>query len=544
MNRSIGQILVGENLLTDEQVETALEFKEENKCFLGAACIQLGFLETHQILEALAIQLYLPMVNLSHMNIDLDVLDYIPQERARELKVMPLFEIGDQLTIAVSDPQNIQVVDTVRKMTDKMIQLTLATEESIIWAIDGNYSSGAAFGKEDFQEGADAIEEASSEENIQIADSIMVEAARSGTSDVHIEPGDGYLQVRFRRDGVLNKFSTLPPSRTAGLISRFKVLAGIDIAESRKPQDGRFQQEISKGHPVDVRVSTYPTPYGEKVVMRILDQSKGVTNLDKLGFGKNTLQEWKEAYTSGNGIVLVTGPTGSGKSTTLYATLSRINTIDQHIITIEDPIEYRLNGIIQAQVNERAGMTFAAALRSMLRQDPDIIMVGEMRDRETIELAIRAALTGHLVFSTIHTNDAASTYTRLMDMGTDPFLLTTTIRAILAQRLIRKLCTKCRVKYQPTAKDLEHIGMGDYNGAVFMPSKSGCKSCGDGYSGRSGLYELLIPTMEINEVVKIGGNSEDIQKIALDQGMKTLKDAAHNYVKKGVTSIEEIARVL
>ena len=248
------------------------------------------------------------------------------------------------------------------------------------------------------------MEEAvSDEENIQVADNILLEAVRGGASDIHIEPGERRLRVRFRVDGVLSKFSTMPPNRTPGLVSRFIVMAGIDIAESRKPQDGRFKTEVEQGKPVDVRVSTYPTQYGEKVVMRILDQSKGLVGLDKMGFESETIKLWKKAYTSGNGIVLVTGPTGSGKSTTLYATLTRVNTVEEHIITIEDPVERQLEGIIQGHVNERAGMTFAAALRSMLRQDPDLIMVGEMRDRETADLAIRAALTGHLVFSTLHT---------------------------------------------------------------------------------------------------------------------------------------------
>ena len=296
---------------------------------------------------------------------------------------------------------------------------------------------------------------------------------------------------------------------------------------------------------MDVRVSTYPTPLGEKVVMRVLDQSKGLVSLDKMGFEPGTISLWKKAYSSGNGIVLVTGPTGSGKSTTLYATLTRINTVEEHIITIEDPVERQLEGIIQGHVNERAGMTFAAALRSMLRQDPDVIMVGEMRDRETADLAIRAALTGHLVFSTLHTNSAAASYTRLTDMGCDPFLLTTTIRAILAQRLIRKLCVRCKVKYRPTEKDLKSIGLKQLDGFIYHANEKGCKSCGkDGYSGRAGLYELLIPNEAINEAVKNEASAEEVSRIAQDNKMRMLEDTARSYVTKGETSIEEINRVL
>jgi type II secretory ATPase GspE/PulE/Tfp pilus assembly ATPase PilB-like protein len=431
-------------------------------------------------------------------------------------------------------------------MSNKRIQMVLAKEKNIELAIDRSYVSSSGYTDEGGYGDDAMVEEAiSDEENIQVADNILLEAVRSGASDIHVEPGEKTLRVRLRVDGVLFEFSTMPPSRTPGLVSRFKVMAGIDIAESRKPQDGRFKTEVEPGKPVDVRVSTYPTPHGEKVVMRVLDQSKGLVSLDKMGFEPETISLWKKAYSSGNGIVLVTGPTGSGKSTTLYATLTRINTVEEHIITIEDPVERQLEGIIQGHVNERAGMTFAAALRSMLRQDPDVIMVGEMRDRETADLAIRAALTGHLVFSTLHTNSAAASYTRLADMGCDPFLLTTTIRAILAQRLIRKLCVRCKVKYRPTEKDLKSIRMQKFDGFIYHANTKGCKSCGgDGYSGRAGLYELLIPNEAINEAVKNEASAEEVSRIAKGNNMRMLEDTARSYVTKGETSIEEINRVL
>ena len=424
--------------------------------------------------------------------------------------------------------------------------MVLAKEKNIELAIDRSYVSSSGYTDEGGYGDEAQVEEAiSDEENIQVADNILLEAVRGGASDIHIEPGERNLRVRLRVDGVLSEFSTMPPSRTPGLVSRFKVMAGIDIAESRKPQDGRFKTEVEPGKPVDVRVSTYPTPHGEKVVMRVLDQSKGLVSLDKMGFDPDTIRLWKKAYSSGNGIVLVTGPTGSGKSTTLYATLTQINTVEEHIITIEDPVERQLEGIIQGHVNERAGMTFAAALRSMLRQDPDVIMVGEMRDRETADLAIRAALTGHLVFSTLHTNSAAASYTRLADMGCDPFLLTTTIRAILAQRLIRKLCNRCKVKYRPTEKDLKSMGIKKLDGFIYHANSKGCKTCGkDGYSGRAGLYELLIPNEAINEAVKNEASAEEVSRIAKGNKMRMLEDAARTYVTQGLTSIEEINRVL
>ena len=546
MNRSLGQIMVNENLLTNEQVDEAINFKNENRCHFGAACIELGFLTERQVMEVLGIQLYMPVIRISNFNIDSEALEFIPKDRARRLKVIPLFVIEDTLTVATAEPLNITAVDEIRKMSNKRIQMVLAKEKNIELAIDRSYVSTSGYSDEGGYGDEAAVEEAvSDEENIQVADNILLEAVRGGASDIHIEPGERNLRVRLRVDGVLFEFSTMPPSRTPGLVSRFKVMAGIDIAESRKPQDGRFKTEVEPGKPVDVRVSTYPTPHGEKVVMRVLDQSKGLVSIDKMGFDPETSKLWKKAYSSGNGIVLVTGPTGSGKSTTLYATLTRINTVEEHIITIEDPVERQLEGIIQGHVNERAGMTFAAALRSMLRQDPDVIMVGEMRDRETADLAIRAALTGHLVFSTLHTNSAAASYTRLADMGCDPFLLTTTIRAILAQRLVRKLCSRCKMKYRPTEKDLKTLGMQKLDGFIYHANEKGCKSCGkDGYSGRAGLYELLIPNEAINEAVKNEASAEEVSRIAKDNKMRMLIDAARTYVTNGLTSVEEINRVL
>ena len=543
MNRSLGQILINESMLTQEQVDEVINFKTEHRCHFGDACIQLGFLNEDDVLSALAIQLYMPKVDLNYFTCSDEALEIINKDQATEMKIIPLFLIGNTMTIATSSPMDIGLIDRLKKISRKEIQVVIASEKKIFEAQQNHYSSGSAF-MGSLTEPSESDGEEDSEENIKIAENIMLEAVNTGSSDIHIEPGVEKLRVRFRKDGILEEVLSLPSDKSAGLVSRFKIQAGIDIAESRKPQDGRFQQEVMAGKPVDVRVSTYPTPYGEKVVMRVLDQSKGITNLNKLGFNRSTLKIWEEVYHSGNGIVLVTGPTGSGKSTTLYATLSRVNSIGENIMTIEDPIEYQLSGIIQGQVNEKAGMTFAAALRSMLRQDPDIIMVGEMRDNETIELAVRAALTGHLVFSTLHTNDAASTYTRLVDMGTDPFLLTTTIRGILAQRLIRRLCDKCKIKHKATSAELDTIGMEEFNGNLYQASEKGCDNCTAGYAGRAGLYELLVPTEEINEIVKVGASSEDINRLAIKQGMRSLLNAGHDFVREGSTSIEEISRVL
>ena len=337
MNRSLGQIMLAENLLTNEQIDEAINFKNENRCHFGTACVELGYLTERQVMEVLGIQLYMPVIRISNFNIDSDALEFIPKDRARRLKVIPLFVIEDTLTVATAEPLNITAVDEIRKMSNKRIQMVLAKEKNIELAIDRSYVSSSGYTDEDGYGDEGQVEEAiSDEENIQVADNILLEAVRGGASDIHIEPGERILRVRLRIDGVLSEFSTMPTSRTPGLVSRFKVMAGIDIAESRKPQDGRFKTEVEPGKPVDVRVSTYPTPHGEKVVMRVLDQSKGLVSLDKMGFEPGTISLWKKAYSSGNGIVLVTGPTGSGKSTTLYATLTRINTVEEHIITIED----------------------------------------------------------------------------------------------------------------------------------------------------------------------------------------------------------------
>ena len=541
MNQTLGQVLVSENYLSPDQINEVLKYKDENRARFGDACIKLGFIDEDQLMDVLGQQLHLPRVELDNFEVESDALDLIDKDMARSYNVVPLYTFDDEITVATAEPLNVTAVDAVNRITGRKVQLALATGSQISQCVE-NYSS--FFKHKQLDEKDEELQAADEDHIVAIADQIMNDSIEVDASDIHIEHSEKRLRVRIRVDGLMQEIMNISKANAMALISRFKVMAGIDIAESRKPQDGRFEFK-GKEKTVDLRVSTYPSAYGEKIVMRILDPSKGNIPLEKLGFSRSSLKSWKEACTEPNGIVLVTGPTGSGKSTTLYATLSLITTVEQHIITIEDPIEYKFDGIVQGQLNERAGMTFANALRAMLRQDPDIIMVGEMRDRETIDLAVRAALTGHLVLSTLHTNDAASTYSRLFDMGSDPFLLSTTVRAILAQRLIRLLCEKCKEIYEPSDEELETIEMEMPERPIYRKNDKGCAVCGQrGYKGRAGLYELLVPSPEINEMVKDAKTDVDIRKLALEQGMSSLKNEGFRFIERGMTSIEELKRVL
>jgi len=552
MTINLGEFLVQENLITEEQLEEALAYKDETRCRFGDACVRLGFIDQNTLTDMLSRQLRIPRVELEYYEIDSDILDFVDKDLVSELNMLPLYRIDNELVVSTDDPLNVSIIDSMQRSTKLKVMTAISTKEEIQKAIQSYfaiYTSASDLDEQPIQEESNEsleLTEEEAEKIVNVADRILKDSVELGASDIHIEQKEKNIRVRLRVDGMLQKYRELPKSHASPLISRYKVLSGIDIAETRKPQDGRFKYQINKMRSVDLRVSTYPAAHGEKVVMRILDEARGKIPLDRLGFSKNVLESWQKSCSLPNGIVLVTGPTGSGKSTTLYATLNIMNTIEKNIITIEDPIEYKLDGIIQAQVNEKAEMTFAAALRSMLRQDPDIIMVGEMRDRETISLAIRAALTGHLVFSTLHTNDAVSSYTRLIDMGTDPFLLSSSIRAILAQRLLRVLCTKCKIEYEPLEKELNSINMKKPETLIYKKSnKKNCKNCrGTGYRGRIGLYELLVPSQEINLMITEGANDIQIQKAASEKGMKRLTDEGQNMILKGITSIEELNRVL
>jgi len=536
-DKKLGEILLEQQIIDEEQIQRIIEKAKESKRRFGETAIYLGIIDEIDFLKVLSQQQGLPYVDLKSFNIDRKALSQMDKETARKLLAVPLFEAENMLAVGFHDPQNLNAIDEIELKTGKTIQVILCTKDQLKNVIQSSYAIEIVDENEmDDDDDSSAV--------IELVEKIIDEAIESDASDIHIQPSEFELDIRYRMDGVLQSIMVLPHSRTRPINSRLKVMSNLDIAETRKPQDGRFKHSMSSGKVYDFRVSTYPTEFGEKTVMRILDPSKGKISLDKLGFSKTNLDQWHEAIANSTGIILVTGPTGSGKSTTLYATLNLLNKPGVNILTIEDPVEYNMKGIAQGQVNEKAGMTFSAALSSMLRQDPDIIMVGEMRDVDTIELAVRAALTGHLVLSTLHTNDTTSSYSRLLDMGIDPFLITSTVRAIIAQRLIRKICTSCRKKR--TINEFEQEKFGFKSGEkVYESNSDGCQNCGgNGFRGRCGIYELLIPTNSINEMINNRVSDQEIRTQAIKDNMDTLNNEAKRLALNGTTSIDEIIRVL
>ena len=536
-DKKLGEILLEQQIIDEEQIERVIEKAKESKRRFGETAIYLGIIDEIDFLKVLSQQQGLPYVDLKSFNIDRKALSQMDKETARKLLAVPLFEAENMLAVGFHDPQNLNAIDEIELKTGKTIQVILCTKDQLKNVIQSSYAIEIVDENEmDDDDDSSAV--------IELVEKIIDEAIKSDASDIHIQPSEFELDIRYRIDGVLQSIMVLPHSRTRPINSRLKVMSNLDIAETRKPQDGRFKHSMSSGKVYDFRVSTYPTEFGEKTVMRILDPSKGKISLDKLGFSKSSLDLWHEAIANSTGIILVTGPTGSGKSTTLYATLNLLNKPGVNILTIEDPVEYNMKGIAQGQVNEKAGMTFSAALSSMLRQDPDIIMVGEMRDIDTIELAVRAALTGHLVLSTLHTNDTTSSYSRLLDMGVDPFLVTSTVRAIIAQRLIRKICTSCRKKRAVNEFEQEKFGFKSGE-KVYESNSDGCQNCGgNGFRGRCGIYELLIPTNSINEMINNRVSDQEIRTQAINDNMDTLNNEAKRLALNGTTSIDEIIRVL
>lgn len=544
--KQLGQLLLESGLVTEQQVNEVLTYQREHNLVFGKAVVSMGLVAETDLLMILGNHLGLPSLDILKYSIQDEALKLVTEEFAREHTIMPLFLIEDVLTIATADPLNIDVIDQLSRDTGLQISLVLSIELDIERSIDLYYRSTTSLLETD--EAGDDVRVVSRQINeeteiVQVVDMLLFEAVNMGASDIHIEPRKNDARIRYRVDGVLQQYYSIPHESVSPLISRIKILADMDIAESRRPQDGRFHFE-QKSVSVDLRCSTFPTPNGEKVVMRILDEAKGKIDLHKLGFDDDILAQWRKTIKTANGILLVTGPTGSGKTTTLYATLNTLNSVAVNIMTIEDPIEYSLENINQSQVNNKAGLTFTAALRTMMRQDPDVILVGEMRDVETIELAIRAALTGHLVFSTLHTNDASSTFTRLTDMGVDTYLVSSTVRGILAQRLIRLLCPRCKQPVEKTDELKKIIKVDEWPDYTSIHEPVGCIHCrNSGYVGRSGVFELLIPNQEIKDLIIKGASAGEIEAAAEATGMYTLNNAAKEYVLRGDTSIDEILRV-
>ncbi|NOZ63845.1 MAG: type II secretion system ATPase GspE [Caldiserica bacterium] len=551
-------ILVNIGLVTEDQLSFALREQEETGEKLSDILVRMGYISREDLTRALSAHFGLIPVKLSDYHPTEDVIARVPPPLVRKYKIIPLEYKEGVLTIAVADPLDFLSIDSLEKILGVKLKAVLTSDREIEQAISRYYGVEEEtidtileeLTEQDisFAEGvAQEAEEAELAEEapiIRLVSLLILEAFRSRASDIHVEPMSGRLRIRYRVDGILHEVPA-PPKRLEGaVISRIKILAGMDIAEKRLPQDGRIMVNVLGRH-LDLRVSSLPGIHGESVVMRILDKSSLLLGITELGFLEEDLDKWKRVITLPNGIILVTGPTGSGKTTTLYAVLNELNLPDRKIITIEDPVEYQISGINQLQVKPQIGLTFASSLRSILRQSPDIIMVGEIRDTETAEIAVRAALTGHLVFSTLHTNDSAGAVTRLIDMGIKPFLVASAVQAVMAQRLVRKVCPKCTEPYQPEESVLKEIErmMGTLEGANFVKGK-GCPECNmSGYRGRIAIFELLVVTEEVRRIVLSRATSFEIRDLARSQGMKLLREDGWIKVYRGITTVEEVLRV-
>ncbi|MCH7781524.1 Flp pilus assembly complex ATPase component TadA [candidate division KSB1 bacterium] len=520
---------------------------------LGKALIQLGVTTQEKIMEALSEQLELPSISLNTYHIDTSVLANIDENFARTKKILPLFKLNNTLTIAMVDPLDVFTLDELGQKLSLEIEAAVCTEEDLNNALDLYYGTS---GKVD--EVVQFIQEKEKEEEpieleeiisgdagadeapiIRLVNLIFSQAIKEKASDIHIEPEEDLLRVRFRVDGVLHEMFVQPKNLQYAVTSRIKIMAELNIAERRLPQDGRFQIRVDN-HDVDIRVSTIPSAHGENIVLRILDKSNLIVNLDDLGFTKKARKEFATALDSAYGVIIVSGPTGSGKTTTLYSALHSINSLDKNIITIEDPIEYRMKIIRQSQVNTKIGMTFAAGLRSILRQDPDIIMVGEIRDSETASVAVQAALTGHLVLTTLHTNDASGAVTRLIDMGIEPFLVSSSVMCVVAQRLVRKICRNCKSSYDASDALIKELKLQPGKKYTFYEGK-GCRNCKEtGYKGRMAIFELLMINDVIRRMILEQKSALDIRDYALKNGMKTLRQDGILKANNGMTTVEEV----
>lgn len=553
----IGDLLVGEDLISQDQLEQALIEQRSSGARLGYVLVKLGFVLEIEITKMLARQYHVPAVDLSRFEVDEKIIKLVPSDVALKHTVLPLKRDGRSLTVAMAEPGNMQIVDDLKFITRCDIVPVIAGEYTLRTAIEKYYEQTDAQlaslleGMED--EDLEIVEEEEEEEAdyaiaddapvVKLINGLLTDAVRRGASDIHIEPFETELRVRYRIDGALLEVMKPPLKLKAALTSRVKIMSNLNIAERRVPQDGRIKIKVGK-RVIDFRVSTLPVIFGEKIVMRILDKGNLTLDLKTFGFEPKAEKDLMTAISNPYGMVLVTGPTGSGKTTTLYSALSQVNTIDVNIMTAEDPVEYNIYGINQVLVRNEIGMTFAAALRAFLRQDPNIIMVGEIRDLETGSIAIKAALTGHLVLSTLHTNDAPSTITRMLDMGIEPFNVASAVNLIVAQRLIRRICKDCKAEHEYTSDELAALGMTDGELAEITFYKgTGCSSCGDtGYRGRAGLYEVMALTPALRRMILQGGSADELKEKAIEEGMLTLRMDGIMKLRKGITTLEEIVK--
>jgi type IV pilus assembly protein PilB len=595
MSAKLGEILVREKILTAQQLREALDHQRQFGGRLSNNLVKMGMVSDDIITAVLSRQYGVPSINLDLINIDESVIRLIPREVADKYLVLPVSRTGATLTLAMADPTNVSAMDDIKFMTGLNIEPVVVSEPRVQDAIskfysqsreielltvndvdeksngNGNHASQSSKPKEDFGVSLDQIAFDSEEADLEVIDDndeidlaglatasedapvvrlvnvLLVDSLRRGASDIHIEPYEKDLRIRFRIDGVLHDVLHPPLRMRDALISRLKIMSKLDISEKRLPQDGRIKFKLKmkrRSRELDFRVSTLPTLYGEKMVLRLLDRENLMLDMTKLGFEPDSLVKFQRNISKPYGMVLVTGPTGSGKTNTLYSALQSLNKPDTNILTAEDPVEFNLAGINQVQMKEQIGLNFAAALRSFLRQDPNIILVGEIRDFETAEIAIKAALTGHLVLSTLHTNDAPSTISRLMNMGIEPFLVATSVNLIQAQRLIRRLCADCKTEHPTPVEALIEVGFSPEDAKTVKTFQGrGCRTCGgSGYKGRIGLYEVMEVTDEMRELILVGASALDLRKRAVEDGMITLRESGLHKIRAGVTSLEEVVR--
>jgi type IV pilus assembly protein PilB len=554
----LGDILVRDGLITAEQLKRALAEQRSSGMRLGYTLVKLGFIEETEITKMLARQYRMPAVDLSRFEVDPKILKLISSDIANKYTVLPLKREGRTLTIAIADPNNVAAIEdikfitrcdifpviageyTLRSAIDRYYQQSDAQLQSLLKSVEDEGASDLELVEEQQDEEVKASELAEDAPVVKLINGLLTDAVKRGASDIHIEPFEHEMRVRYRVDGALQEVMKPPIKMRAALTSRVKIMAQLNIAERRVPQDGRIKLKMGP-RVIDFRVSTLPVLFGEKIVLRILDKGNLTFDLTKFGFEPKAEADLMKAILNPYGMVLVTGPTGSGKTTTLYSALSKINTIEVNIMTAEDPVEYNLLGINQVLVRNEVGMTFAAALKAFLRQDPNIIMVGEIRDLETGSIAIKAALTGHLVLSTLHTNDAPSTITRMMDMGIEPFNVASAVNLIVAQRLVRRICVDCKQEYDYTDDEMHAFGIDRNQGPFFKGA--GCDTCnGTGYKGRQGIYEVMLLTSPLRRAILRGSSTEELREEAVSEGMLTLRMDGLVKVKKGVTTLEEVVK--
>jgi type IV pilus assembly protein PilB len=587
----IGELLLKEKRISAEQLQEALNYQRTNGGKLGANLVKLGYVKDEEITSLLSKQYGVPSIALNQFEIDPAVVKLVPGETARKYQIVPLSRAGATLTIAMTDPTNVFAMDDVKFMTGYNVEPVVASETAVLDAIDKYYPGGSSSekpkaggpvvqtgsdgpsaleaaarsledmptmleGSGDGVEVMEELEEISAEmltrqgeeaPVIKLVNVILMSAISKGASDIHIEPYEKEYRIRYRIDGILYNIMSPPLKMRDAITSRVKIMSKLDIAEKRLPQDGRIKIRFSddgQTKDIDFRVSCLPTLFGEKIVMRLLDKGKLMLDMTKLGFEQESLKKLETQIMKPWGMVLVTGPTGSGKTNTLYSSISKVNTPETNIMTAEDPVEFNLLGVNQVQVREAIGLNFAAALRSFLRQDPNIILVGEIRDFETAEIAVKAALTGHLVLSTLHTNDAPSTINRLMNMGIEPFLVASSLNLVCAQRLVRRICTNCKIEDDIQPPALEQIGFDPQLAKTVKPKKgTGCEKCNKtGYKGRVGLYEVMEITDELRELILVGASALELRRKAIEEGMITLRGSGLRKVTEGVTTIEEVLR--